>query len=71
MHERTHKPIRVSKEVAEGLNACRESGHTNMFDSREVMRSCLCMGFEDTALWIDDNPERYARLIFDGFEIEP
>jgi hypothetical protein len=63
-------PIQVTAEVLEGLNAVRESGLTNMFVRTRVADIAGELGFDATADWIRQYPEKYKQGIFDGFEEE-
>lgn len=62
--------VRVPEEVYEGLERVRSEGRTNMLDRPAVQR--LAHENEDYAavLWVEENPELYARGIFSGFEPE-
>jgi len=62
--------VRVSPEVFEGLEAVRLSGLTNMFDRPAVVRIAEEMGFEESASWVREHRDLYARAIFHGFEVE-
>jgi hypothetical protein len=63
-------PVRVSREVLDGLEAVRESGLTNMFDRPVVIEIAETMGFTETARWIQAHQELYSAGIFRGFEAE-
>jgi len=62
--------ISVSERIYEGLEAVRQSGLTNMLDRPAVARIANELGFYETAEWVNDNREKYARGVFKGFEIE-
>lgn len=62
--------VKVPKEVAEGIEAVRDSGATNMLMRPEVIRLCRKMGYDEAADWITNNKGEYARLVFEGLEIE-
>lgn len=62
--------IPVPADVLEGLEAVRLSGKTNMLDAPMVQTLAFEMEYFKTVLWIQDNPDLYARGIFAGFEVE-
>jgi hypothetical protein len=62
-------PVRVSREVFEGLEAVRRSGITNMLDRPRVAEIAEEMGFLATAQWVREDRERYARAVFRGIEV--
>jgi hypothetical protein len=63
-------PVRVSREVFEGLEAVRLSGLTNMLDRPAVIRIAAEMGYDASAAWLRENRDLYARGIFQGFEAD-
>jgi len=62
--------VRVSREVFEGIEAVRDSGLTNMLDRPVVAEIAEEMGFEESARWVREHRDLYARAIFHGFEVE-
>ena len=62
--------VRVSPEVFEGLEAVRLSGLTNMLDRPAVAEIAEAMGYEDSACWVREHRDLFARGIFRGFEVE-
>ena len=61
-------PIKIPKNVLDGIAAVRNSGATNMLDRPMVAHICMDMGYNEAALWINDNKSEYANGIFQGFE---
>ena len=61
--------VKVVKAVAEGIEAVRSSGKTNMFDRRSVAILCWDWGYYEAHNWVDANPKTYAKLVFAGLEI--
>jgi hypothetical protein len=61
----------VSREVFEGIEAVRLSGLTNMLDRPRVAEIADAMGYAETARWVRENRDLYARAIFHGFEVKP
>ena len=66
----TNQPVRVPREVLDGIEAVRRSGRTNMLDRHAAALIAESLGFLPAALWIRENRELYARGIFQGFEAE-
>lgn len=68
----TNKPDAplVSRAVADGVNAARERGMYNMFDTIGVCNWCRLFGHSDAAQWIESHEESYAKAIFNGFRVE-
>lgn len=64
------EPVPVPAEVFEGLEAVRLSGLTNMLDRPVVAALAEEMGFEQTARWVRENRDLYARAIFTGFDVQ-
>jgi len=60
-------PVRVTKEVFEGIDAVRRSGRTNTLDLAEVVKIAREMGFIDAANWIESNRLSYGRGVLFGF----
>lgn len=63
-------PVRVTPAVLSGLEAVRQSGLTNMLDRPAVAEIADAMGFEESARWLREHRDLYARAIFHGFEVE-
>ncbi len=63
------KPIVVSAEVFEGLEAVRRSGITNMFDRPQVIEIAEMMGYDETAEWLTLNRNLYSQGLFQGFQV--
>lgn len=61
--------IKVSQEVLDGINSVRETGVTNMFDTKAVAHIAKVMGYTEAADWILANTKDYAQGIFNGFEV--
>ena len=62
--------VKVSANVAEGLEAVRESGKINMFDYPMVQVLAKRMGYDETVVWLMSHKKEYAQLIFEGIEID-
>ena len=60
--------IPIPREVAEGIEAVRRSGLTNMLDRPRVAEIAEAMGFEASAEWVRANRALYAQVVFHGFE---
>jgi len=60
----------VAPEVFEGIEAVRQSGLTNMLDRPAVAEIAEAMGYEESARWLREHRDLYARAIFQGFEVE-
>jgi hypothetical protein len=60
----------VSREVFEGIEAVRLSGLTNMLDRPRVAEIADEMGYAESARWVRENRDLYARAIFQGFEVK-
>lgn len=60
----------IPKDVLEAIKTVRDTGLTNMFDSKEVARLCvrLTPSGRKAADWIVKNRKLYATLIFEGPE---
>lgn len=64
--------IAVTKNVADQLEAIRDSGEINMFDRRGVQVIANRRDFYDLVIWIEDAGSRiYGEAIIGGFEIAP
>lgn len=63
-------PVRVSAVVLEGLAAVRESAVANMGAVKRITEWLIVNGYWSTADWIAEDPPRYIRGIFVGFEEE-
>jgi hypothetical protein len=61
-------PVRVPREVYDGLEAVRSSGETNMFDRPRVAQLALQAHYPEAAEWVYINREEYAQGVFRGFE---
>lgn len=68
MAENTGK-VQVTQAVADGLEAVRSSGLTNMFDRQMVIHLLDEWEFEEAAEWVRKNRTKYAELIFHGLEV--
>ena len=66
----TNSPVRVPREVFDGIEAVRRSGATNMLDRPMVADLAEQMGFDRAARWAREHRDLYARGIFQGFEVE-
>lgn len=64
------QPVAVPADVYEGLEAVRVSGATNMFDRLRVIELAEMMSYDETAKWVREHRDLYARLIFNGVIVE-
>jgi HD-GYP domain-containing protein (c-di-GMP phosphodiesterase class II) len=62
--------ISIPQEIADALEAIRESGECNMFDRQCVQAVASSMNEYATVVWLEDNKREYGRVIIDGFAIE-
>lgn len=60
-------PVKVSASVLEGLEAVKQSGNTDMIDTREVQALAYIMGYQDAAWWIEYFPNLYDAGLIHGF----
>ncbi len=60
-------PVTVSASVLEGLEAVKQSGNTDMIDTREVQALAYIMGYQDAAWWIEYFPNLYDAGLVHGF----
>lgn len=68
MSTRPQQPIRVPREVLDGIDAVRETGRTNMLDRMAVQYIANELGYFATVIWLEDHRDDYARGLFHGFE---
>jgi hypothetical protein len=63
-------PVKVPKNVFEGLEFVRKEGLTNMFDINSVQRFAHQYDYYETVVWLDnpDNRKIYRDGMFRGFE---
>jgi hypothetical protein len=69
MPKRFEDPIRVPTAVIDGLETVRESGETNMQDSRKVQEAATRLGYPEVVAWIEEHPREYQEGIFRGFVV--
>jgi hypothetical protein len=67
MPKRLEDPIRVPTAVMDGLETVRESGETNLQDSRRVQAIATRLGYPEVDAWIEEHPNEYQVGIFRGF----
>lgn len=60
--------IKVTRNVLNGLEAVRDSGRTNMFILKNVVNIANELGYHETASWIENNPKKYSKGVFNGFD---
>lgn len=58
------EPVRVPREILDGLEAVRRSGLVNMLAHPEVADVAERMGLEASARWVRENPGPYSRAVF-------
>lgn len=63
-------PVEVSAEVYEGIEAVRRSGLTNMLDRPVVAHLADELGFAESASWVREHRDLYARALFHGFQVD-
>jgi hypothetical protein len=63
-------PVPVPHEIFQGIEAVRLSGLTNMLDRPAVAEIAEAMGFEESARWVREHRDLYARAVFQGFAVE-
>jgi hypothetical protein len=68
MSTRPQQPIRIPREVLDGIEAVRESGRTNMLDRLAVQYIANELEYFATLIWLEDHRDDYARGLFHGFE---
>jgi hypothetical protein len=64
------EPVRVPKEVLEGLEAVRRHAGTEVLDIASVRYLAQERGRGALAVWVDKHPHEYARGVLDGFRAE-
>ena len=66
---RANEPIKVPKEVYNGLEYVRESGETNMFDIWRVAALALQFGYPEATDWLreTENHANYVLGVLRGF----
>ena len=67
MAKRFENPIVVPTAVIDGLETVRESGETNMQDSKKVKATATRLGYPEVKAWIEEHPQEYQEGIFRGF----
>lgn len=63
-------PVKVSREVFDGLEEIRQSGLTNMFDHGTVQYLAHLGDAHETVMWLEENRLRYIEGVLNGFEVE-
>jgi len=61
-------PIKVSKEVLQGLEKARTNGRYNMLDYPRVVELLKELGCKEAYEWAKANKKQYCEGIFQGFE---
>jgi hypothetical protein len=59
----------MTETVKQQIMAVRDSGETNMLDTRMVQYIANREGFYELVIYIEDHREKYAHFIFTGEEI--
>jgi hypothetical protein len=62
-------PVLVPTTIFAGLDAVRRSGVTNMFDRPRVIALAETWGYAETADWLREHHQEYARGIFHSFRV--
>ena len=55
-----------TKRVRDGILAVRDTGLTNMFDSKAVQKIASDLGYFETVIFIEDHRKEYTRFIMEG-----
>ncbi len=58
----------MTDEVRKQILAIRDTGLTNMFDTRTVQRIALEMNFFDLVVFLEEHRDKYVRFILTGEE---
>jgi len=66
MPKRFENPIQLPTAVLDGLETVRESGETNMQDTK-VQAIATRLGYPRIVAWIEDHLHEYQQGIFRGF----
>ena len=67
MPKRFENPIVVPVPVFDGLETVRESGETDLQDSKKVQALAARLGYPEVGTWIEHHPHEYQEGIFRGF----
>ena len=63
-------PVRVPKDVLEGLEVVRRYARTEDPDVATVRYAAMELGSPARVVWIDGHRSEYGRGVLDGFEAE-
>ena len=58
----------MEDKVKEQILSVRDTGLTNMFDTRAVQRIAYDMDFYDLVIFIEEHKDKYVRFILTGEE---
>ena len=58
----------MDKKVKEQILAVRDTGLTNMFDTRAVQRIAFDMDFFELVTFLEEHKDKYVRFILTGEE---
>ena len=58
----------MDSKVKEQILAIRDTGLTNMFDTRAVQRIAYDMDFYDLVIFLEEHKDKYVRFILTGEE---
>ena len=58
--------VKVSDKIREQILEVRDTGRTNMFDCNTVQWIANELELYDLVVFIEEHPERYIKLIFEG-----
>jgi hypothetical protein len=61
-------PVRIPKEVLEGLEAVRSHAGTDVLDVATVRYLANERGRAALAVWVHRHPDEYGRGLLDGFQ---
>ena len=63
-------PVRIPKDVLEGLEAVRRDARTDMVDIPTLRYVASETGKPALVVWIDGHESEYGRGLLDGFQAE-
>ena len=69
MSEAKDERVTVVLSIMDGITEARDSADMNMFDRPRVIQWLQTDGFYKAAVWVEENPLRYADSLFKGFKV--
>lgn len=64
------EPVKVSREVFEGIEELRKSGRTRMSDIAGAVTGLEALGKYAASDWVQNNYEQYREGLDNGFEVQ-